>query len=107
MFVFSDRIKEVAFGEGIKMKPLGAGTSMNVLHWSTVEGVESPEHQHPEEQFGYILKGGFEITVGDEKKLLGAGDSYFIPANVPHKFRIIRDPQAIDVFSPIREIPRP
>jgi len=107
MFVFKDKIKEVEFGKGIRMKVLGAGIKMNVLHWSTIDGIESPEHQHPEEQFGYILKGGFEITVGGDKAVLGAGDSYFIPANVPHKFRIIGDTQAIDIFSPQREIPKP
>ena len=107
MFVFKDKVEEVEFGKGIKMKVLGTGTTMNVLHWSTVDGIESPEHQHPEEQFGYILKGGFEITIGDEKVVLSAGDSYFIPADTPHKFRIIGDTEAIDIFSPKREAPKP
>ncbi len=107
MFVFKDKIKAVEFAKGIRMKALGAGEKMNVLHWNTVAGIESPEHKHPEEQFGYILKGGFEITIGEEKVVLGAGDSYFIPANVPHKFRIIKDTEAIDIFSPLREIPKP
>jgi len=107
MFVFKDKIKEVEFGEGIKMKVLGVGTKMNALHWNTVAGIESPVHHHPEEQFGYILKGGFEITIGGDVEVLHAGDSYFIPANVPHKFRIIGDTEAIDIFSPQREIPKP
>jgi len=107
MFVFKENLENVEFGKGINMKVLGTGTKLNALHWSTVDGIESPEHQHPEEQFGYILKGGFEITIGDEKVVLGAGDSYFIPANVSHKFKIIGDTEAIDIFCPIREIPKP
>jgi quercetin dioxygenase-like cupin family protein len=107
MFVFKDKVEEVEFGKGIKMRVLGTGTRMNAMHWSTIAGIESPEHQHPEEQFGYILKGEFEITAGEEKVVLGAGDSYFIPANIPHKFRIIGDSEAIDIFSPQREIPKP
>ncbi len=106
MFVFKDKVEEVKFGEGIKMKVLGAGEKLNVLHWSTVAGIESPAHQHPEEQFGYILKGGFEITIGEETVVLSAGDSYCIPANVPHKFRVIEDTEAIDIFSPLREVPK-
>ena len=107
MFVFKDKVEEVEFGKGIKMRVLGTGTKMNALHWRTKDGIESPLHQHPEEQFGYILKGGFEITIGNEKVVLGAGGSYFIPANTPHKFRIIGETEAIDIFSPQREIPRP
>lgn len=107
MFVFKDSVEEFEFGEGIKLKVLGTGLRMNALHWSTAAGVESPEHKHPEEQFGYILKGSFEITVGDDKVVLGVGDSYFIPADTPHKFRIIEDTEAIDIFSPHREVLTP
>jgi len=51
-------------------------------------------HHHPQEQFGYVIKGGFEMTVGDETAVLRAGDAYFIPPNVPHKFMAIGETEA-------------
>jgi len=59
-------------------------------------------HQHPQEQFGYVIKGGFEMTVGDKTAVLKAGDAYFIPPNVSHEFIAVGETEAIDVFSPIK-----
>ena len=43
------------------------------------------------------------MTIGDETHVLKAGDAYFVPANVPHKFVPVGDTEAIDVFTPVRE----
>ncbi|OGR06538.1 MAG: hypothetical protein A2511_04170 [Deltaproteobacteria bacterium RIFOXYD12_FULL_50_9] len=80
---------------------------MNVLHWQTPKGTISPMHDHIEEQFGYILKGSIEVTIGAEKAVLNPGDSYFIPGGVPHQFRLLEDSVALDVFSPKRPVPEP
>jgi quercetin dioxygenase-like cupin family protein len=107
MFVIHEKLKEIAFGFGIRLIDLGGGNSMNALHWQTPKGTVSPVHDHPEEQFGYILKGMIEVTIGAEKAILSAGDSYMIPGGVPHQFRLIEDSVAIDVFSPKRPVPEP
>ncbi len=107
MFVFSEKLKEIAFGYGIRLTDLGGYGRLNALHWQTPAGTVSPVHDHPEEQFGYILKGAFEVTIGADKQLLKAGDCYFIPGGVPHQFRMIEDSVAIDVFSPQRLVPAP
>ncbi|HAE41234.1 MAG TPA: cupin domain-containing protein [Candidatus Riflebacteria bacterium] len=107
MFVFRDKIKEIDFGHGIKLTDLGGNGNMNVLHWNTPAGTVSPAHEHPEEQFGYLLKGSFEVTIGDEKAVLKAGDSYFIPGGVSHQFKLLEDCLAIDIFSPRRPVPEP
>ncbi|MDD5092510.1 MAG: cupin domain-containing protein, partial [Candidatus Wallbacteria bacterium] len=79
---------------------------MNVLHWNMQDGAEVKLHQHPEEQFGYVIKGGFRYVMGDNTYEIFAGDSYFVPPNVPHSFIALGETEAIDVFSPIRkEIP--
>lgn len=107
MFVLHEKLTEIAFGAGIRLTDLGAGNRMNVLHWQTRQGTISPVHDHVEEQFGYLLKGAIEVTIGAEKAILKAGDAYFIPGGVPHQFRLIEDSIAIDVFSPQRPVPEP
>jgi quercetin dioxygenase-like cupin family protein len=60
-------------------------------------------HQHPNEQVGIVLKGTMRFNVGDESRDLRAGDSYVIPADVPHD--AIAGPDGavvVDVFAPIR-----
>jgi quercetin dioxygenase-like cupin family protein len=107
MYVFHEKLREVPFGYGIRLTDLLGGTAMNALHWQTPAGTISPTHDHPEEQFGYVLAGSFEVTIGSETKLLKAGDSYFIPGGVPHRFHMLEDSVAIDVFSPRRPVPEP
>ena len=63
-----------------------------------------PQHQHPNEQLGMVLKGSVVFTIGGERRELVAGDTYNIPGNVPHD--VVAGPEgavALDVFSPVRE----
>ena len=45
-------------------------------------------HKHPaREEIIYVLEGTAEQWVGNEKRLLGAGEMAHIPANLPHATR--------------------
>lgn len=106
MFCFRGKAQVVNFGKGIIMTVLGSGEKLNAMHWSTAAGTVSPSHEHPEEQFGYVLKGSIEVTIDGETSTLKAGDCYFIPGNMPHHFRLIEDSEVIDIFSPPRPLPK-
>jgi quercetin dioxygenase-like cupin family protein len=103
MYCFKDKLQTEDRGNGVLMQKLGAGSAMSVLHWNMAPGSVVPMHQHPHEQFGYVIKGGFDMLIGGEKATLKAGDCYFIPGNIPHTFTAIGPTEAIDVFSPPRE----
>ena len=61
-------------------------------------------HQHPNEQLGIMISGRATFHIGDEVKVLQAGDLYLMPANVPHKIVPIDGPvKAVDLFYPIRD----
>jgi quercetin dioxygenase-like cupin family protein len=90
--------------EGVTGQYLGSGDNMNVMHWNFEDNVSLPEHMHESEQFGYIIKGGFKATIGGVTKTLMAGDYYFVPRNTLHAFTSIGETEAIDVFSPVKEI---
>ncbi len=107
MFVLREKKDEIEFGHGIRLTDLGGLANMNALFWRTPAGTVSPMHDHPEEQFGYLLKGVFEVMIGAEKAILKPGDAYHIPGGVPHQFRVVEDTEAIDVFSPKRPVPEP
>ena len=102
MFRFLDQIKPIEVSKDIILKELGSGEKLTVLHWDMNDKSTVPEHSHPEEQFGYVIKGGFEMVIGTETAILKEGDCYFIPSDVPHSFTVIGETEAIDVFSPVR-----
>lgn len=101
--IYRDKIDKIDIGDGILMQNLGQGSKMNVLHWNMNDGNVVDWHKHHNEQFGYVIKGGFEVYIGDEKYTLEAGDGYFIPSDAMHKFIAVGETEAIDVFDPVRE----
>ena len=100
MFVFRKKIEKQDLGEGILLQELGYGEFLNVLHWNMSDGSEVKWHVHKEEQFGYVIKGGFKMKIGDDEVELYEGDAYFVPPNVYHSFIAIGETEAIDVFTP-------
>jgi len=63
-----------------------------------------PEHRHPHEQLGIVLRGSGEFRVGEETRRVGPGDTWRIPSDVPHQFTVGPDGAVvIDVFAPPRE----
>lgn len=62
------------------------------------------EHSHPHEQMGMVIKGRAHFFVGDEDRILGPGDLYAIPGDVPHRVVAMEEGvTALDVFHPLRE----
>ena len=78
---------------------MGKGVIWNMSDQSVV-GM----HTHPQEQFGYVIKGGFRLTIGDKEYELKEGDAYLVPADVPHGFVAIGETEAIDVFAPVKTV---
>ena len=71
---------------------------------SIESGAEVPLHDHPHEQAGMLLEGVMEMTIGDETRELGPGDSYVIPGGVMHSATAVGGPVVVlDIFSPPRE----
>ncbi len=66
-------------------------------------GAVAREHSHENEQLGIVLQGTIEFRVGDERRTLGPGETWCIPANTAHE--ATAGPEGtvvIDVFAPIR-----
>jgi mannose-6-phosphate isomerase-like protein (cupin superfamily) len=60
-------------------------------------------HTHPSsDHFLYFIKGQIELSVGDEKRVVGAGDFVIIPMGTPHAMHSVGGSEAVflDVASP-------
>lgn len=68
------------------------------------KGQEGAVHSHPHRQCDYIIKGKFEANLNGEKKILGAGECFYIEADVPHGLIALEDDGVIlDIFTPMRK----
>lgn len=72
----------------------GAGL---VAFFTFLKDIELPAHSHGA-QWGTIVEGEIEFTIGGETRIYRAGDSYSIPAGVEHGALIKGGTRVVDVF---------
>ncbi|MCG7377232.1 cupin domain-containing protein [Paenibacillus sp. ACRSA] len=85
-------------------KILGMGGTLMMVEVSFAKGGIGEVHSHDQhEQVSYIVKGSFEVQVGEEIRILRAGDSFYAGYNVPHGVKALEDSIILDVFTPFRE----
>ncbi len=58
---------------------------------------------HPHEQLTYVLSGEFEFTIGDEKKIVKAGDTMYKQPDIEHGCVCLKAGVLIDTFTPMRK----
>ncbi len=88
---------------GIRRKTLSYGAETLMAEFRLTAGATLPAHDHPQEQTGYLVAGRLRLTIGDETRELGPGDSWSIPGAVSHGAVALEDTIAVEVFSPLRE----
>jgi len=71
--------------------------------FSFEKGAVGSPHTHMHEQVGYVLRGRFELTLGNEKTTLETGDTYYVPSNTVHGVVALEDGILLDVFTPQRQ----
>lgn len=64
-----------------------------------------PRHTHGTE-WGIVVEGEIEMTIGDRVERHPAGSTHHIPAQVPHSFRFRPGTSSIHVFEE-RRVPNP
>lgn len=80
----------------LKTSVLQSGNGQ-VVFFQVFQEVEIPPHSH-KGQWGIVLEGELEMTVGGETRKYRTGDSYYIPAGVVHSARVPAGCKAIDFF---------
>lgn len=88
--------------EGVRRKVLGHGPDLMMVRVEFEEGAIGAIHHHPHRQVTYVVDGSFEVHVGDQCEMLGAGDCFYVQAEVPHGVVAKAPGTLIDVFTPTR-----
>lgn len=79
------------------------GENMTLAYWSIEKDAELPLHHHVHEQTVNMIKGKFQMKIGNEVHVFGPGDVFVIPSNTPHSGIALTHCRILDVFSPARE----
>ena len=83
----------------VSLRQLGNAShhSLQVLHETYPPGSDTgPEMlSHVSEEAGVVISGVIEITVGEEVRVLNAGDGYIFDSRLAHKFRNIGDSDCV------------
>lgn len=83
--------------EGIRGWKVGGPVGL-VVFFEIAPGTVLPEHAHCF-QWGIVIDGKIELTIGEETRTFKKGESYVIPDGINHSARIPDGCLAMDYFS--------
>ena len=90
-------------GDGIVRQIMSYDENLMMVKVKFNQGAVGTLHQHPHTQSTYVASGCFEVTIGEEKKVLKAGDGYYVAPNLPHGCVCLEAGVLIDTFTPMRK----
>jgi quercetin dioxygenase-like cupin family protein len=79
---------------------LVSGKHVAMRLWDEAPGAEKSETTRPYETVGYVIHGRAELELAGQKLLLAAGDSWLVPRDAPHRYRILERFQAVEATCP-------
>jgi quercetin dioxygenase-like cupin family protein len=90
-------------GPGLERQIMGYDDRIMLVKVRFKKGAVGQMHHHPHSQTSYVVSGSFEITIGEDKKVLNAGDGFYVPPDVMHGAVCLAEGILVDNFSPHRE----
>ena len=103
VFIESREIHWQTVGEGVKRKIMAYDEKLMMVRVQFDTGGVGALHSHYHTQITHVESGIFEVQINGEKKILTAGDAFYIPPHVEHGAVCLDAGVLIDVFSPMRE----
>jgi quercetin dioxygenase-like cupin family protein len=88
---------------GIELSNLTFGNKTHLIKVRLAKGAILPEHNHLNEQTGYLLSGKLRFFSGDTEIVAEPGDCWTFPGNMPHGAEALENSVVVECFSPVRE----
>ncbi len=89
-------------GAGVARQVLGHDAELMLVRVTFEKGAVGSVHSHPHRQVTFVENGRFDFTLDGTTTRLSAGDSVFVPPDLPHGAVAIEAGSLIDVFAPAR-----
>jgi quercetin dioxygenase-like cupin family protein len=85
-FAVLDTLTAVQVWDGVVGRIVG-GDRVTVAVIELDAGSVVPEHSHEHEQIGVCVAGSLDFRVGEERREVGPGDTWWIPGGAAHEVR--------------------
>lgn len=101
VFYAAQELTEIGRG-GLSLKQVGGssfGRSLQILKETYAQNADTGRvmYEHEGEEGGIVISGRVEVTVGEQRKILGPGDAYLFDSRKPHRFRQVGPVEAVVV----------
>jgi len=88
---------------GAFRRVMADGDRMMIIEWTMKAGTAVPEHNHPHEQSGYVVKGEMVFRCDGKVFHLKPGMAYVVSGGTSHGAHFPVASVVVDIFSPPRE----
>ena len=85
-------------------KYLASGKTLSMRLWEEDPGEPKPETERGYETVGYVIAGRAELHLEGQMVLLEAGDSWAVPKEARHTYRILEAFTAVEATSPPAQV---
>jgi quercetin dioxygenase-like cupin family protein len=89
--------------DGVRLKSMAHGRTTHLTELRFVAGAVVPEHEHPQEQTGYLVAGSLRFFGDAGETVVTPGDCWCFPSGARHGAEALEDSVVVEVFSPPRE----
>lgn len=103
LFVDDQRLPWESVAEGVKRKIMTYDPNLMMVKVAFETGGVGAPHSHIHTQMSYVASGAFSIMIGEETRIVRAGDVFYIPSNVWHGAVCEEAGVLVDIFTPMRE----
>lgn len=102
-FIANNDVQWEETAPGMKRKIMAYDDRVMLVRVEFESGAVGTLHSHPHTQISHVESGIFEVEISGEKKVLTAGDAFYVPPHAVHGAVCLEAGVLIDVFSPMRE----
>jgi quercetin dioxygenase-like cupin family protein len=103
VFIENKEIPWEEVGHGLRRKIMSYDENLMLVKAEFQKDAIGTVHQHYHSQITYVESGVFEVEINGQKKVLQAGDVFYVQPHAPHGAVCLEAGVLIDVFSPMRE----
>ena len=102
-FIEQAQLEWEPVAEGVRRRITSYGDPLMTVIVEFTKGSVGYLHRHPHVQITYIQRGSFEVSIDGQKRVLGAGDFYYVEPELEHGVVALEDGLLLDVFTPMRD----
>jgi quercetin dioxygenase-like cupin family protein len=80
------------------------GAQLSAAMFVLQPGARVPLHAHASEEFGFVVRGAIEVSWGETRAVIGAGESFIIPGDVDHHAVALEEGcELLECYAPPRD----